>query len=103
MVFPRNEYLGEGSLVMDRVRTSTFVNASGRALAKASHFDTAFIVEDIPLHKLEGELSGIFLCSTIVTYSDFLFSNSRAWCRSSSTTLQSPPPIRHISSPSGLY
>ena len=54
-------YLGEGSLVMDRVRTSTFVNARGRTLAKASHFDTAFVAEDLPSHKLEGGLSGTFL------------------------------------------
>lgn len=57
---PRNDYLGEHSFGMDRVRTSTFVNASGRTLAKASHFDTAFVVEDLPLHKLEGGLSGTF-------------------------------------------
>ena len=59
--FPRSEYLGKGSLVMDRVRTSTFVNASGRTLMKASHFDTAFVMEDLPLHKLEDGLSGMFL------------------------------------------
>ena len=56
---PRSEYLGEGSWIMDRVRTSTFVNASGRSLAKPSHFDTAFVVEDLALHKLEGGLSGL--------------------------------------------
>ena len=56
---PRSEYLGEGSWIMDRVRTSTFVNASGRSLAKPSHFDTAFVVEDLALHKLEGGLSGM--------------------------------------------
>jgi hypothetical protein len=58
---PRNDYLGERSLVVDRVRTSPFVNASGRALAKASHFDTAFIVEDLPLYRQEGGLSGMLL------------------------------------------
>ena len=46
---------------MDRVRMSTFVNASGQNLAKASHFDTAFVMEDLPLHKLEDGLSGMFL------------------------------------------
>ena len=46
---------------MVRVRTLTFVNASGQTLAMASHFNTAFIVEDLPLHKLKGGLSGIFL------------------------------------------
>lgn len=55
---PRSEYLGEGSCVLDRVKTSISVKESGRTLAKASHFDTAFIVEDLPLHKLEGGLSG---------------------------------------------
>jgi hypothetical protein len=64
---PSNEYLGERNIMMDRVRTSPSVNASGRALAKASHFDTAFVVEDLPLYKLEGGLSGIFLNSTIIT------------------------------------
>ena len=44
---------------MDRVRTSTFVNASGQSLAKPSHFDTVSVVEDLALHKLEG-LSGMF-------------------------------------------
>ena len=57
---PRSDYLGEGSWIMDRVRTSTFVNASGWSLAKPSHFDTAFVVEDLALHKLEGGLSGMF-------------------------------------------
>ena len=46
---------------MDRVRMSTFVNASGQNLAKASHFDTAFVMEDLLLHKLEDGLSGMFL------------------------------------------
>ena len=54
-----NQYLGE-RIVMDRVRTSPSVNASGRALSKAAHFDTAFIVEDLGLYNLEGGISGIF-------------------------------------------
>ena len=45
---------------MDRVRTSTFVNASGQSLAKPSHFDTVSVVEDLALHKLKGGLSGMF-------------------------------------------
>ena len=45
---------------MDRVRTSTFVNASSRSLAKPSHFDTVSVVEDLALHKLKGGLSGMF-------------------------------------------
>ena len=58
---PSNRYLGE-RILMDRVRTSPSVNPSGRALAKPAHFDTAFIVEDLPLYKTEGGLSGnIFL------------------------------------------
>jgi len=54
---PRNRYLGE-RVLMDRVRTSPSVNSRGRALAKAAHFDTAFVVEDLPLYKSEGGLSG---------------------------------------------
>ena len=56
---PINRYLGERTL-MDRVRTAPAVKASGRALAKASHFDTAFVVEDLPLYKSVGGLSGVF-------------------------------------------
>ena len=55
---PTNEYLGEG-IVEDRVRTSPSINASGRVLSKASHFDTAFVVEDSALYDLEGGISGI--------------------------------------------
>ena len=78
---------------MDRVRMSTFVNASGQNLAKASHFDTAFIVEDLPLHKLEDGLSGMFL-EFILQYQViliFFFSLCRASCCPSSTTFRSPP------------
>jgi Plavaka transposase len=59
---PTNQFLGDHGerIVMDRVRTSPFVNASGRALPKAPHFDTALIVEDLPLYKLEGGLAGFF-------------------------------------------
>jgi hypothetical protein len=56
---PANRFLGE-RLVMDRVRTSPFVNARGRVLAKAAHFDTAFIVEDLSKYNLEGGISGFF-------------------------------------------
>ena len=55
---PTNEYLGE-IIVVDRVRTSPSINASGRVLSKASHFDTAFVVEDSALYNLEGGISGI--------------------------------------------
>jgi hypothetical protein len=54
---PSNRYLGE-RVFMDRVRTAPSVNASGRALAKVAHFDTAFVVEDLPLYNSEGGLSG---------------------------------------------
>ena len=30
-----------------------------RALEKATHFDTAFVVEDLPSYKKEGGLSGV--------------------------------------------
>jgi hypothetical protein len=56
---PSNRYLSE-HIRTDRVRTTPSVNASGRALAKAAHFDTAFVVEDLPLYKSEGGISGIF-------------------------------------------
>ena len=49
---------GKRSVIMDRVRTSPSVNVSGRALWKASHFDTAFVVEDLPLYRMEGGISG---------------------------------------------
>ena len=68
---PTNQYLGDlGKLgiVMDRVRTSPSVNASGRALPKAPHFNTAFIMKDPTLYKSEGGLSGLFYCfSSIIT------------------------------------
>jgi hypothetical protein len=59
ITLPINRFLGE-RIVMDRVQTSPFVNASGRVLSKAAHFDTAFIVEDLGLYNLEGGISGIF-------------------------------------------
>ena len=56
---PSNRYLGE-HMVMDRIRTSPSVDASGRALLKAPHFDMAFFVEDLPLYKSDGGISGFF-------------------------------------------
>ena len=56
---PSNRYLGE-RILMDRVRTAPSVNASGRALEKAAHFDTAFVAEDLALYKTEGGISGDF-------------------------------------------
>ena len=61
---PTNQYLSDH--IVDRVRTSPSVNASGRLLLKASHFDTAFIVEDLPLYNLEGGLSGFFFSLIII-------------------------------------
>lgn len=70
---PSNRYLSE-CIRMDKVRTAPSVNASGRASAKAAHFDTAFVVEDIPLYKSEGGLSGNFsFYSTNITLNLFLF------------------------------
>ena len=48
---PSNRYLAE----------CVSVNTSGQALAKAAHFDTAFIVEDLGLYQSEGGISGTFL------------------------------------------
>ena len=33
-------------------------SASGQALAKAAHFDTAFVAEGLALYKSEGGISG---------------------------------------------
>jgi hypothetical protein len=52
-----NRYLGDRN-IMDRVRTSPSVPASGRALARPRHCDTALIIEDLDLYKSEGGLSG---------------------------------------------
>ena len=64
---PTNQYLGE-HILMDRVRTTPSVNASGRTLAKAAHFDPAFVVEDLALYKSEGGFSGDFLHSSNNTF-----------------------------------
>ena len=53
---------------MDRVRTAPSVGSKGRALGKAAHFDTAFTVEDLPLYKSEGGLSGEFFFFYILLY-----------------------------------
>ena len=92
--FPRSDYLGEGSWIMDRVRTSTFVNASSWSLAKPSHFDTAFVVEDLALHKHEGGLSGMFFQVGLYYNINFFFffTMCRASCRPSSTSFQCAPP-----------
>jgi Plavaka transposase len=54
---PKNRYLSD-HLRLDRIRTTPSVIASGRALTKSAHFDTAFVVEDLALYKSEGGLSG---------------------------------------------
>ena len=56
---PANQYQCE-RVVVDRIRTSPSVKASGRALAKAAHFDTAFVAEDLSLYESQGGLSGEF-------------------------------------------
>ena len=71
---PSNRYLSE-HILMDRVRTAPSVNASGRALAKAAHFDTVFVVEDLPLYKSEGGISGCFFFVIITDNSDFSFAS----------------------------
>ena len=57
---PSNRFMGDSERVLDRVRTTPSVKASGRASAKAAHFDTAFVVDDLALYKSEGGLSGAF-------------------------------------------
>ena len=61
---PSNRYLAERILV-DRIRTAPSINASGRALEKAAHFDTALIAEDLPLYKNEGGISGDILLISV--------------------------------------
>ena len=61
---PSNQYLAERILV-DRIRTAPSVNASGRTLEKAAHFDTALIAEDLPLYKNEGGISGDILLISV--------------------------------------
>jgi hypothetical protein len=56
---PSNRYLAD-RVLMDRVRTAISVNATGRASAKAGHFDTAFIVDDMALYESEGGITGDF-------------------------------------------
>ena len=58
---PSNRYLSD-QIRMDRVRTIPSVKANGRALAKPSHFDTAFIAEDLPLYRTKGGIAGMFFC-----------------------------------------
>ena len=45
---------------MVRVQTAPSVGSKGQALGKAAHFNTVFVVEDLPLYKSEGGLSGEF-------------------------------------------
>jgi hypothetical protein len=56
---PRNPYLSEHNRT-DRIRTTPFVNANGRSQEKPSHFDTALIIEDPQLYKLDGGIAGKF-------------------------------------------
>jgi hypothetical protein len=71
---PSNRYLGE-QILIDRVRTSPSVKASGRALAKATHFDTAFVAEDLSLYESQEGLSGEFFFSIKYRLNyDFFFS-----------------------------
>ena len=44
----------------DRIRTAPSVNASGQALARAAHFDTAFVVETSLYTNLKEEYQVIF-------------------------------------------
>ena len=96
---PSNRYLGDCT-VMERVRTTPSIKASGRALAKPPHFDTAFIVEDPALYKTEGGISGgfLFLFSNEYLFNfDFVFPCRTARC-SCSTTFQPPASVRIIPS-----
>jgi hypothetical protein len=98
---PTNRYLGE-RVLMDRVRTAPAVKASGRALAKAPHFDTAFVVEDLPLYKSEGGLSGVFFFQTNIALNLTFFLLCRSSCCSNSINILTPAPVRNISSSNRL-
>jgi hypothetical protein len=54
---PHNPYLSEHKRT-DRIRTSPFVNANGRSPEKPGHFDTALVIEDLQLYKLDGGIAG---------------------------------------------
>lgn len=43
---------------MDRIRTSPFVEASGRTPERPAHFDTALIIEDSELYDSDGGIAG---------------------------------------------
>ena len=72
----------------------------GQALGKAAHFNTAFIVEDSPLYKSEGGLSGEFFFSTNI-YLNLIICRS-PHC-SSSIDIQPSVPIQIISPSSCLH
>jgi hypothetical protein len=99
---PANQYQCE-RVVVDRVRTSPSVKASGRALAKAAHFDTAFVAEDLSLYKSQGGLSGeFFFLSNIGLILTFFFLCRPSRC-SNPFNFQSPAPVRILSSSSRLH
>jgi len=101
---PSNRYLGDRTNVMDRVRTSPSVPASGRALPRHGHFDTAFVVEDLALYKSEGGLSGIYIFFSLIIYlNPFFFVFCRSSRRSDSINIRFTTPVRIISSSSRLY
>ena len=78
---PSNQYLAE-HVCMDRVRTAPSANASGQALAKVAHFDTAFIVEDLGLYQSEGgSISGTFLFFYLLDFTlNLIYFISRSLC-----------------------
>ena len=80
---PSNGFLGD-NILMDRVRTAPSIKASGRALEKAAHFDTAFVVEDLSLYKSEGGLLGLLLSFLINSFISHFFFLRRSSCCSSS-------------------
>ena len=99
-----NRYLGD-RIVRERVRTTPAIAASGRALAKPPHFDTAFVVEDPDLYKTEGGVSGVFLFLFFNKYlfNFDLFFPCRTSCCSYSTNFQPPSPVRIIPSSTRVH
>jgi hypothetical protein len=56
---PHNPYLSDNKRT-DRIRTSPFVEASGRTPERPAHFDTALVIEDSQLYKSDGGIAGEF-------------------------------------------
>ena len=58
---PHNPYISDLEHTQkDRLRTLPFVKANGRTPERPAHFDTALVIEDFQLYKLDGGIAGEF-------------------------------------------